>query len=186
MKHFLSNNQIKPLINIAIFAILILGFHFFFRWWVHGDNKYWPIEGLIAPAYDFLSNLLYNNSIWVLRHLTNYDFTVSDELRTIYLGKGYVGVNSGCSGLKQFLQWLVLMSFFPGPWKHKAWFIPMGLLIIHIINVMRITMLSAYLYYEPSQTSWTFAHDYLLRPFFYVIMFLLWVVWVEKFVGKKT
>jgi len=185
MKKKLTSN-ITPLINVAIFTILILGFHFFFRWWAYGDNKYWPIEGLIAPVYDFLANLLYNNSIWVLHHLTNYDFTTSDELRTIYLGKGYVGVGYGCSGLKQFLQWIVLMSFFPGPWKHKAWFVPLGLLIIHIINVMRITMLSTYLHYEPSQTSWTFAHDYLLRPFFYVVMFLLWVVWVERFVEKKT
>jgi hypothetical protein len=27
---------------------------------------------------------------------------------------------------------------------------------------------------------WDFSHDYLFRPFFYLVIFLLWVWWVEK------
>ena len=181
----LKNKQLKPLINVAIFAILILGFHYFFRWWAYGDNKYWPIEGLVMPIYEFLANLLYNNSVWALQHLTNYEFTTDDSLRTIYIGKGYVAVNYGCSGFKQFLQWIVLMTFFPGPWKHKAWFIPTGLLVVHLVNVFRITSLSVFLVYNQSQTDWDFTHDWILRPFFYVVMFGMWVFWVEKFVDRK-
>ena len=30
---------------------------------------------------------------------------------------------------------------------------------------------------------WHFTHDWILRPFFYVVIFLLWVWWVEKFGG---
>jgi len=180
--HKISNKQLRPLINVAIFAILILGFHFFFRWWAYGDNTYWPISGLVMPTYEFLANLLYTNSVWALKHLTNYEFTTNDTLRTIYMGKGYVAVNFGCSGLKQFLQWIVLMSFFPGPWKHKIWFIPTGLIVVHLVNIFRISSLSVLLLYYPEY--WHFTHDYILRPFFYVIMFGMWVIWVEKFVDE--
>ena len=182
IKEILSNKKLKPLINVAIFAILILGFHFFFRWWAY-DLAYWPLKSVVDPTYEFLANLLYNNSVWALQHLTTYDFTTDAALREIYFGPGYVGVNYGCSGLKQFLQWIVLMGFFPGPWKHKAWFIPLGLLVVHVVNIFRISSLSVLLLYYPNQ--WDFTHDYILRPFFYVVMFAMWVIWVEKFVEKK-
>ena len=128
-------------------------------------------------------NLLYHNSVWALKHLTTYNFTFNDELREIYIGPGYVGVNYGCSGFKQFLQWIVLMSFFPGPWKQKAWFIPVGLVIIHFVNVFRISSLSVILLYYPEH--WDFTHDWILRPFFYVVMFGMWVIWVERFYQPK-
>lgn len=181
----LKIKDVTPLLDIAIFVILILGFHFFFRWWAYGENIYWPVETLVMPVYDFLSNLLFQNSVWVLQHFTNYDFTTDDTVRKIFVLNGYVGVNHGCSGFKQFLQWIVLMVFFPGSWKHKLWFIPLGLFVIHAVNIMRITSLSAYLCYNPSQANWDFAHDYILRPFFYVVMFLMWIIWNEKIRNNK-
>jgi exosortase/archaeosortase family protein len=184
-KQISSSNQLRPLINVAIFAILILGFHYFFRWWAYDDNKYWPIESIVMPIYEFMANLLYTNSVWAIQHLTGYEFKTNTELREIFMGTGRVSVNYGCSGFKQFLQWIVLMTFFPGPWKHKAWFILAGLIIIHIVNIFRISSLSIILHYGASQTQWDFTHDWILRPFFYVVMFGLWVFWVEKFVDKK-
>jgi len=58
--------------------------------------------------------------------------------------------------------------------------------IIHLVNVFRISGLSILLLYFPKH--WQFTHDYIFRPFFYVVMFLLWVWWVEKFrnKGKNT
>lgn len=77
------------------------------------------------------------------------------------------------------------MTFFPGPWKHKLWFIPLGLIIIHLVNVFRISGLAYYLKYTPPQEYWEFSHDYIYRPFFYVVMFALWIWWVEKILPKK-
>jgi len=28
---------------------------------------------------------------------------------------------------------------------------------------------------------WDFVHDWIVRPFFYVVMFMLWVWWNEKY-----
>jgi exosortase/archaeosortase family protein len=147
---------------------------------------YWPIHDPLMPLYDRLSDLLYYNSKWVLQHFTSYDYMYVDpDRRIIYVpDNSYVQVNHGCSGLKQFLQWLVLMTFFPGPWKKKLWFIPLGLIITHLVNVFRISGLSVVVIYWPQH--WHFIHDYVYRPFFYVVMFGLWVWWVEKFRGKPV
>ena len=181
LRTILENKRYRPLTDVALFGFLILGFHFFFRFWAY-DLHYAPLQNAVAPIYEFLTELLFRNSIWALKHLTNYEF--STQGRDIFIGPGFVGVHYGCSGLKQFLEWIVLMVIFPGPWKHKAWFIPMGLVIIHLVNIFRISGLSVLLNYYPEH--WKFTHDYIYRPFFYVVMFFLWVWWVEKFRNKAN
>ena len=178
----IDNTKLRPIINVALFAILIFSFHYFFRWWA-SQLHYWPIVTTVGEVNQVLMKLLYDNSLWVLQHLTTYDITYEDATRTIWLGPGSVYVSAGCSGFKQFLQWLVLMVFFPGPWKHKLWFIPVGLVIIQLVNIFRIDVLVIILDYFPQY--WKFTHDWILRPFFYVVMFGMWVIWVEKFVDKR-
>jgi exosortase/archaeosortase family protein len=94
-----------------------------------------------------------------------------------------MNVNESCSGFKQMWQVLVLFLFFPGPWKHKLWFIPMGMFSMFLVNVLRIVGLSFAMIYWPEQ--WDFIHLWILRPFYYVVIFILWVLWVEKVGGMK-
>ena len=173
--------RFRPFRDVVFFFVLILGFHFLFRFWAY-HLHYQPLQAIVMPVYGFLTRLLFNNSVWVLKHLTHFQF--STQGNNIVMGAGHVGVHSGCSGLKQFLEWIVLMTFFPGPWKHKAWFIPLGLVVIHLVNIFRISGLSILLIYFPEH--WQFTHDYIYRPFFYVVMFAMWVFWVEKFRNRTV
>lgn len=181
-KSFYNDPKFKSLKDIAIFCVLLLSFHFFYRYWAQ-DLHYYPFYHQVAPINSFLMKLLYDSSLWVLQHWTNYDVTTDPETRTFWLNGGSVFISSGCSGFKQFLQWIFLMLLFPGPWKHKLWFIPAGLVITQLINIMRIDILVIILDYYPQH--WHFTHDYILRPFFYVVMFGLWVFWVEKITPQK-
>lgn len=178
----MSNNVTldRFLKDSLLFFILILGFHFLFRFWAYHLN-YWPLDAEITQVSGLLANIVFRNSSWILKHLTNYSFSLRGN--SIFVGNGFVGVNEGCSGLKQFLQWIVLMVFFPGPWKHKLWFIPSGLVVLHLVNIFRISALSALLLYLPEH--WKFMHDWIFRPFFYVVMFVMWVLWVEKFKSSR-
>jgi len=58
----------------------------------------------------------------------------------------------------------------------------MGILIVHLVNVFRIVGMVFVTMYLPQY--WDFIHDWVMRPFFYVVMFLLWVWWNEKFYLK--
>jgi len=181
LKTILTDPRIKSLRDVIIFVFILLSFHFLFRYWAYHFH-YWPIADTVGQINQYLMRLLYDNSLWALQHLTTYDFRTDAETRTFWLNGGSVYISAGCSGFKQFLQWIVLMLFFPGPWKHKLWFIPLGLIITHLVNVFRIDSLVIILDYYPQH--WNFTHDYILRPFFYVVMFGLWVFWVEKVTPK--
>jgi exosortase/archaeosortase family protein len=142
----------------------------------------------IRNSSNWLALQVYLESRWVIELLTS-KITAFDQLNIAgglkrnvfyYAGNnGYVAVNSSCSGLKQFYQWFFLMMLFPGPWKQKTWFIPMGLVIIHLVNVFRIISMVFVTMYMADH--WDFIHDWILRPFFYVVMFTLWVWWNEKY-----
>jgi len=72
--------------------------------------------------------------------------------------------------------WLAQQVF-----RQSLWFIPAGWLIMFYTNVFRIIALSLVLMRKPEYRD--FSHDWILRPFFYVVIFALWGWWVEWFGG---
>ncbi len=56
----------------------------------------------------------------------------------VFTNECSVRIVPSCSGIKQMLQISLLLIIYPGPWKHKLWFIPMGMVIIHFTNIIRL------------------------------------------------
>ncbi len=75
------------------------------------------------------------------------------------------------------------MVLFPGPWKHKLWYIPAGLVIIEWTNVVRIC--GVLMMQIPWPNSFHLSHDYIFKVFFYFVIFLMWTLWVEKLKDKQ-
>jgi len=133
---------------------------------------------------------VFYSSAWILNHILGWNFSIQDPTTFIFAKPesgirdlASLTVNESCSGLKQFFQIIILFMIFPGPWKHKLWYIPASILIMHGVNILRIVILSVILVNYPQ--SWHFTHDWILRPFFYVIIFLDWVIWVHYFRNKS-
>jgi exosortase/archaeosortase family protein len=174
--------------DVAIFMMILIIFHYLWRTFI-GDAL---TLDFIRYSAQWLARQVYLQSAWFLNvtgvNVTAFDeLTISGNLRhNVFFyaeNNGFVYVNLSCSGLKQFYQWFFLMILYPGPWKHKAWFIPFGILIIHLVNVFRILSMVFVTMLIPQH--WDFAHDWILRPFFYVVMFFLWVWWNERFYLKN-
>jgi exosortase/archaeosortase family protein len=131
----------------------------------------------------------------VLDHIFCIDITTIAPQRVISAinkdgGWACVVIAPECASLKQWMHWLFLMILFPGPWKHKLWYIPAGLVIIEWTNVVRICGILLMQIAWPNINihfmgndinTFHFAHDYIFKLFFYLIIFLMWVLWVEKF-----
>ena len=174
--------------DVAIFMLILLFFHFLWRFFIGDILK----VDFIQNSARLLAKEVFFASQWVLEAL-NVNVTTFEELtiggglrrNVIYYAEnnGYVYVNLSCSGLKQFYQWVILMLLYPGPWKHKIWYIPVGLVIIHLVNIFRIVSM-VFVTINILQ-HWDFTHDYILRPFFYVVMFGMWVLWNERFYNKS-
>jgi exosortase/archaeosortase family protein len=179
---YIKKYKLYVLRDVAIFVIITLTIHYTYRYWANKAH-YWPVEKQMNLAHEGAAWIVFNQSVWFIDHVLNIPVT-TDENRTIHFQKnGFITINQGCSGLKPILQFVLLMLIFPGPWKHKAWFIPMGIVIVHLTNLFRITGLAVITVTIPQY--WEFSHDYLFRPFFYVVIFFLWVWWVEKYRNRQ-
>ena len=179
--NLLLNPKLQPIRHVLYFFILLFSFHYLYIYW-SGSLHFYPLEEQVQHLFKYASALLFNQSIWVLNTI-NINFTTENQ--TIFLNShtAYVTVSPGCTSLKQWMHWLFIMFLFPGPWKHKSWYIPLGLVIIQFINVFRVVGLS--LLMIPWPKHFHLFHDYFFKLFFYLMIFLMWVVWVEFFVLKK-
>ena len=157
--------KLHVLRDVAIFVIITLSIHFGYRYWAK-ETRYWPIKTQMSMSHEAMAQLVFDQSLWIIDKVLNIPVRVEDNRVFRFENNGYIGINHGCSGLKPMLQYLLLMLIFPGPWKHKAWFIPMGLVLVHFTNLFRISGLAVVTITIPQY--WDFSHDYLFRPFFYV------------------
>jgi len=176
IKEFIRKHKLEALKDVMLFIIITLVIHIAWRIWQTQFN-YAPLRSFIYGLMDLLSAEVYRESAWIISGLI--DIVRVDE--TMYMhfpNKAIMYVNNSCSGLKQMIQFALLMLIFPGPWKKKLWFIPLGVLIMHLTNIFRMVGLAVVMNNWPYQ--WDFFHDYIFRPFFYIVIFMLWVWWVEK------
>ncbi|MFZ4548065.1 MAG: archaeosortase/exosortase family protein [Bacteroidales bacterium] len=179
-KEYLTQKRLWPIVDVLIFVVITYGFH----------ELWWSFNGQIAgsPAFtaaaSWLAATIYDASAWLDVHVFGMDVLLYSP-NVIHFNDNNTGinVNESCSGFKQMWQVLILFLLFPGPWKQKVWYIPMGLLSMFLFNIVRIVALSFAMLYWPQH--WDFIHLWVLRPVYYFIIFILWVIWVEKYGGMK-
>ena len=178
IRDFLVKHRLTPLANLFLFALITYVFHDL--WW--DFNRHIMSVEWVQQTAEWLSLQVFHISYWINTSILGLEVDVEPPVTMWFSqGMGYIIVNNSCSGLKQAYQVTALFILFPGPWKHKSWFIPMGWVIMFLTNVFRIVVLSLVLVWRPEY--WNFSHDWILRPFFYVVIFALWVWWVERFGG---
>ena len=178
---FVRKHHLYVLKDVVIFILITLVIHFVWRFWAKQFN-YAPINEFMYGFMDILAAEVYRESVWMIAGL--YDIVSVDETMYMYFpNQCIMYINESCSGLKQMLQFSLLIMLFPGPWIKKLWFIPLGMIIIHLTNLFRVVGLAVVMNNWPQY--WDFSHDYIFRPIFYVVIFALWLYWVER-VNKKS
>ena len=176
--------RLAALTDVALFILITVVIHFAWRFWVNTFN-YWPVQQFMSDAQAWLSIVVFDQSTWFISHILQIPMTLVEETNTMYFAnKGYMAINQSCSGLKQIMKFVLLIALIRGPWKRKWWFILLGIFIVHLTNLFRVTGLSVVITTWPEY--WDFSHDNIFRPFFYIVIFSLWVWWVERIsVDKK-
>jgi len=176
---FLGTKKARPFVDVALFIIITFAVHKL--WWQYSAQIY-SLPGFLSIS-GWLSHQVYLASVWVNIHILGMDLQLAEGNTMIFLKNNCsIYINESCSGFKQMIQILVLFVLFPGPWKHKLWFIPACILAMFFVNVIRVIGLSYAMLYAPQH--WDFIHLWIMRPFYYVAIFVMWVIWVEKFRGK--
>ena len=83
----------------------------------------------------------------------------------------------GCNGLNVMVVYLSFIAAFRGPTKLFIRFAILGVLGIHLLNLLRVSFLYGIATHFPSQLY--FFHKYLFTGILYVIVFVFWYYWVK-------
>lgn len=166
---------------IVVFSILII------LWFGFYENIY-QIGNLIGS--DLQRNIsihVANISLFFIRLFgfvptidTSTDFVII-SVEGNYLNHG-AWIGEPCNGLKVFGLFSIFIIAFKGKWFHKLWFIPVGIFLLHIVNAVRIAILTIISAQNPEILD--FNHNITFQVVVYSIVFGLWYLWVNKFSNR--
>lgn len=162
---------------LVVSSVIYLGLYLFFEFFI---KKHTTIDqGFIA--------IIINSSDVILK-LFGYDTfkTISDtDYQVLGIdGSDGVWIGSSCNAITLFFLFAVFVAAYPGHQKSKLWFIPLGLLLIHILNIIRVIVLALIAFYNKDYLD--FNHTYTFTFLIYGFIFLLWMTWVNKFSNRTN
>lgn len=168
-----------------VFRFLMLGFGGYIAWHI-------SYEGFLRPA-TFLDEYVTENLILVSEEVLrwfgyglNTQYQIMDlafRTRVGIAGSKGLFVGPSCDGVVLFALFTIFIFSFPGNWKRKMGFIPLGIMILHAANVFRVICLLLIQRYRPSALE--FNHDYTFTVFVYSIIFALWYLYGSYYSGKR-
>lgn len=145
---------------------------------------------------------------WLVHTALGHENFYRSDITLFFENSIHVDVIWGCIGLKQFVMFLFIMILYYGPKKKKRWYIPMSLLILIIVNILRQAIISIIIkdpfpewfitfnewrygiQWENTQenywrfyTDWfeLFHRDLFTWIYYDGVIFMLWLIWEEKF-----
>ena len=96
-----------------------------------------------------------------------------------YNGKYVSRIIEGCNALSVIILFISFVIAFSGKLKNTIYFIISGSIIIHVLNITRIALLMVAFYNFPEANF--ILHDILFPLVIYGAVFILWIIWVNKF-----
>lgn len=101
-----------------------------------------------------------------------------DNMQLLGIDGGHpIWIGTACNALTLFAFFTLFVIAFPGPVKKKLWFIPLGIVVIHAANLLRVVALATISFYAPQYLE--FNHSYTFTVFVYSVIFAMWMWWVR-------
>ncbi len=163
------NKMLRLVINGAIVFLLWTIFYEFLRDYYIFDFLYEEITFNLTNIQLFLSKILLN--------LFSYEIDVYGKIIRVVNGV-FVHLDRGCLGRNPLGMFVGFIIAFPGENKHKIWFIPFGIMVISILNVLRIVALVITNENYPQYME--INHHLIFKYIVYFFIFVMWAIWVKK------
>jgi len=133
--------------------------------------------------------LIDNLTSWTAKILQLFNYKMMtfpadvDRLGAVGIdGSHGVLIGYPCNGLELFALFTGFVMAYPGTIIKKLWFIPLGIISIHILNLFRVIGLALLSYYAPEKLE--FNHTYTFTFLIYTYVFMLWMLWALKLSTK--
>lgn len=166
--NFLKNPVIRFLLTLLL---LYIAWFLIYNLWLH------PKETVDF----FVINLTIGVSKFFLESMGHTVFTGTERVIGID-GTSGLWIGDNCNGMSLFGLFSGFIIAYPGEWWKKLIYIPVGIVLIELMNIIRIISLAIL---DTHSRAWTeFNHTYTFTIIVYGFIFLLWMFWVNKFSSK--
>ncbi len=98
--------------------------------------------------------------------------------RIEFTGRKVMHIADGCNGLELFVLYIGFILLLPSSIWRKIKYLLLGILIIHVANLLRCAGLATIVIYI--QSYFEFAHHYVFKMIIYGTIFLLWMKYASK------
>ena len=173
-------NDFKPVLKILLrfiilYVVFVLGYQFYLNGFKNGGLD--SFSTWVMTQVDFLQNQIGYPSQMVAGKL-------EDETTWFYVSGKYVSrMVEGCNAISVMILFLAFVFAFYEGFKTYI-FAAVGLVILHIMNVLRIVGLNVFLVDYPQYSK--IGHDYLFPAIIYGSVVALWMVWIKFYAVKNV
>ncbi|MEI9919973.1 MAG: exosortase family protein XrtF [Bacteroidota bacterium] len=135
-----------------------------------------------APLPDPITEIVTRQSVACIslteKNVTIGSMTTSPNVPILKDGRVVVNVYEGCNSFNVMFVFLSFVIAYTGTLKKTVWFCAVGLTLIYIFNLFRVSLLYFIAEYYPNNLY--FFHKYLFTGLLYGLVFMLWYFWVRK------
>lgn len=172
--------KLRPYSRVIYFMVVLVCAHFFWKITVRGDDTDTIVTFLginISSPFNFMATHVATITAKILQFF-GYDILLFSN--NVLRHENGVGVRIvwSCTGLKQAYIFVCLIAFYRVNFKKRLWYILAGLLVIYVVNILRISAITALIAAYPNQ--FELLHKHIFKYLFYLILFGMWVLWDEK------
>lgn len=170
----IKNNYLYGfLLRSALLIFLYIFFYYFLR-------EFNPINNTYVDILNIYADFLVKASKFLLEL---FGYEVVTYGKTVKIIENYytagVFLNRGCMGRDFLLYFIGFIIAFPGKIKDKAWYIPMGILILIFANILRICGLAIVAYCCNNTNIGINNHD-LFKYAAWTVLIILGYIWINK------
>ncbi len=168
LSNFIKRYSGNPAVLFLFRALaLYVAWYVIYEIWLHPSEiiDVWIVRNTLGCA------------LLILKFFGYHVFSGSDRLMGID-GTNGLWMGDNCNSLELCALYTGFILAFPGGWKRKIWFVPLGVILIFYLNVMRVVAL-AVIQKNFSPELLNFNHTYTFTILVYGFIFFLWYRWVR-------
>jgi len=124
-----------------------------------------------------------NQTVTVLSWFDSQSYTAphlhEPSVKIFYKNKYIARIIEGCNAVSVIILFIAFVVAFSGKFKNTLLFIIFGSILIYVLNIFRIVILCMAMYSFPKYQD--FLHGVFFPLFIYGIVFILWIIWVNKY-----
>jgi exosortase family protein XrtF len=166
---FLKNPVVRFL--LLVFSLYVV-WYLIYNLWLQPDGR---LDLAVIDLTVFLSKNILEGFGYAV-------YTGADRLIGIDGASG-LWIGDNCNGITLFSLFAWFVIAYKGRIKYKLIYIPIGIILIQLLNVLRVVVLAIL---DTHSRSWTeFNHTYTFTIVIYGFIFLLWMTWVNRFSERE-